>query len=101
MRLIELIKDSLFKRFLRVVCQADHSTKMEMFFGVPQGQELCASVWSPDFWDFGIADIPTIISSEGDDFKYADDCGLWYEIDADNRDVTVSIISTVTSICRV
>ena len=51
------------------------------------------AVWSPDFWDFDIADIPTVISSEGDDFEYADDCGLWYEIDDDNRDVIVSIIN--------
>ena len=41
---LELVKDYLFKRFLRVVCQADQSTKMEIFSGVPQG-----AVWSPDF----------------------------------------------------
>jgi hypothetical protein len=46
---------------------------MEIFSGVPQG-----AVWLPDFWDFDIADIPTVISSEGDDFEYADDCGLCY-----------------------
>ena len=72
---LELVKDYLSKRFLREVCQADQSTKMEIFSGVPQG-----AVWSPAFWDFDIADIPTVISSEGDDFEYADDCGLWYEI---------------------
>ena len=85
---LELIKDYLFKRFLRVVRQADQSTRKEIFSGVPQG-----AVWSPDFWDFDIADIPTVISIEGDDFEYADDCGLWYEIDDDNRDVIVSIIN--------
>ena len=85
---LELIKDYLCKRFLRVVSQASHSAKLEIFSGVPQG-----AVWSPDFWDFDIADIPTVISSEGDDFEYADDCGLWYEIDDDNRDVIVSIIN--------
>ena len=41
-------------------------------------------------WDFDIADIPTVISSEGGDFEYVDDCGLWYEIGADNRDVIVT-----------
>ena len=85
---LELIKDYLFKRFLRVVRQADQSTRKEIFSGVSQG-----AVWSPDFWDFDIADIPTVISIEGDDFEYADDCGLWYEIDDDNRDVIVSIIN--------
>ena len=85
---LELVKGYLFKRFLRVVCQADQSTKMETFSGVPQG-----AVWSPDFWDFDIADIPNVISREGDDFEYADDCGLWYEIDDNNRDVIVSIIN--------
>ena len=35
-------------------------------------------------FQFDIADIPTVISSEGDDFEYVDDCGLWYEIDDDN-----------------
>ena len=44
-------------------------------------------------FQFDIADIPTVISSEGDDFEYVDDCGLWYEIDDDNWDVIVSIIN--------
>ena len=85
---LELVKDYLYKRFLRVGCQTDQSTKKEIFSGVPQG-----AVWSSDLWDFDIADIPTAISSEGVDFEYADDCGLWYEIDDTNRDVIVSIIN--------
>ena len=88
-RALELIKDYLFKRFLRVVCQGIASSTKEIFSGVPQG-----AVWSPNFWDFDIADLPDAVSAEGDDFCYADDCGIWYEITDDNRDVVVAIVNT-------
>ena len=87
-RALALIKNYLYKRFLQVVCQGDISELLEIFFGVPQG-----AVWSPSFWDFDIADLPQEISSEGDDFSFADDCGLWYEITEDNRDMITSIIN--------
>ena len=87
-RALALIKNYLYKRFLQVVCQGDISELLEIFFGVPQG-----AVWSPSFWDFDIADLPQEISSEGDDFSFADDCGLWYEITEENRDMITSIIN--------
>ena len=86
---LALIKDYLYKRFLQVVCQGDTSTLLEIFSGVPQG-----AVWSPSFWDFDIADMPEEISSEGDDFSFADDCGLWYEVTQDNYDIITTIINS-------
>ena len=87
-RALKLIKDYLFKRFLKVVCEGDVSTLIQIFSAVPQG-----AVWSPDFWDFDISELPDAISSEGDEFCYADDVGLWYEITAENRDVIIAIIN--------
>ena len=77
-----------FQTLLKVVCEGDISTLKQIFSAVPQG-----AVWSPDFWDFDISELPEAISSEGDEFCYADDVGLWYEITAENRDVIVAIIN--------
>ena len=55
---------------------------------MPQG-----GVWSLDFWDFDISELPDALSSEADDFEYADDIGLWYEVTAENRAVIVAIIN--------
>lgn len=87
-RALKLVKDYLFNRFLRVVCQGDVSSKKQIFSGVPQG-----AVWSPSFWNFDIADLPDAVSAEGDDFEYADDCGLWYEVTDENKAVIVAIIN--------
>ena len=62
---LELIKDYLLKHVLRVAHQANQSNRKEIFSRVYQG-----AVWSPDLWDFDMADIPTVILSEGDDFEY-------------------------------
>ena len=87
-RALELMKDYLFNRFLRVVCQGSSSSKKQIFSGVPQG-----AVWSPDFWDFDISELPDAICSEGDEICYADDCGLLYEITEDNRTLIAAIIN--------
>ena len=87
-RALELIKSYLFNRFLRVVTQGDTSGRKQIFSGVPQG-----AIWSPDFWDFDISELPDVLSSETDDFEYADDIGLWYEITAENGDVVVAFIN--------
>ena len=52
-RALALMKNSLYRRFLQVVCQGDISELLEIFSGVPQG-----AVWSPSFWDFDIAVAP-------------------------------------------
>jgi len=87
-RALKLIKSYLFKRFLKVVTQGSASERKEVFSSVPQG-----GVWSPDFWDFDISELPDALSSEADDFEYADDIGLWYEITDENRAVIVAIIN--------
>ena len=87
-RALKLIKDYLFNRFLRVVCQGDVSSKKQIFSGVPQG-----TVWPPSFWNFDIVGLLDAVSAEGDDFEYADDCGLWYEVTDENKSVIVAIIN--------
>ena len=88
-RALQLMHDYLHNRFLRVVCQGDSSSKRQIFSGVPQGV-----VWSPDFWDFDISEMPDAICDEGDEMCYADDCGLLYEITECNRIVIAAIINS-------
>ena len=78
-RALKLIRDYFYKRFLRVVCQGDASKLKEVFSGVPQG-----AVWSPDFWVFDISEMPDALAPEGDEYCYADDCGLLYEVTTAN-----------------
>jgi len=73
-RALKLARSYLFKRFLKVVCGRGTSAEKEVFSSVPQGD-----VWSTDFWDFDIMELPDAVGSEGEEFCYADDAGLWYE----------------------
>ena len=94
-RALKLIKSYLFKRSLKVVTQSSASERKEVFSSVPQG-----GVWSPDFWEFDISELPDALSSEADDFEYADDIGLWYEITDENRAVIVAIILDLESLIQ-
>ena len=49
---------------------------------------------APDFWDFDISEMPEAICDEGDEWCYADDCGLLYEIIDSNRIVITAIINS-------
>ena len=71
-----------------MVCEGDVSTLIQIFSTVPQG-----AVWSPVFSDFDISELPDAVSSDGSEFCYANDVGLWCEITAENRDVIIAIIN--------
>lgn len=82
-----LLRDYLFRRFIRVVCGGESSSLREFFSSVPQGGLL-----SPDLWDFDISDLPSTIE-HGEFYCYADDLGLWYEITAENASFRIDQIN--------
>ena len=69
---LSLMRDYLFRRFIRVVAGAVASAKTEIFSGVPQGAKL-----SPKLWNFDIRDLPDAVGNDVDFMSYADDCNLW------------------------
>ena len=85
---LDLLRSYLFQRFIQVVSNGKTSKKREIFSSVPQGGKL-----SPPLWDFDISEMHTVVSAEAELFCYADDCGLWYELTEDNREMIIDIVN--------
>jgi hypothetical protein len=83
-----LIKDYLWRRFIRVVNQGKSSAEKEIFSSVPQGGK-----WSPKFWNFDISEIESALCELACLFCYADDSGLWYEVTHQNRNTIIDTIN--------
>jgi hypothetical protein len=87
-RALTLIKNYLFRRFLRVVANGSTSEKKEIFSSVPQGGKLSAPLW-----DFDISELGDKLSAELVPFGYADDVALWFEVKFD-RVIQTAVINT-------
>ena len=86
-RALRLIKSYLKLRFIQVVRGMARSKKRNITSSVPQGGK-----WSAPLWDFDIATLDELGIEEL--FGYADDLGLVYEVNEENRD---SIIDHINS----
>ena len=83
-----LIKDYLWRRFIRVVNQSISSAENEIFSNVPHGGK-----WSPKFWNFDISEIESALCELACLFCYADDSELWYEVTHQNRNTIIDTIN--------
>ena len=77
---LELMKDYLYQRFIKVVSQGKESKEKQIYSSVPQGGKF-----SPDLWTFDISELETVLCEQTLLFTYADDNGFWYEITDDNK----------------
>ena len=77
-RALKLMKSYLKNRFIQVVRGMARSKRRNITSSVPQGGKLSAPLW-----DFDIATLDELGIEEL--FGYADDLGLVYIVDADNK----------------
>ena len=75
---LELMRDYLYNRFIRVVTSGLSSSLKQIYSGVPQGGK-----WSAFLWDFDISEMCFDLHNDTQPFGYADDVSLLYEIDPD------------------
>ena len=96
---LDLTKDYLIYRSIRVVLDAVASAKAEIFSGVPQGGKL-----SPKLWNFDIRDLSRAVGEDACLLAYVDDCNVWFEIDAlvyTDHQAFIDHVNTVLSRLRI
>jgi hypothetical protein len=87
-RALQLMKNYLRRRFIRVVVGGESSKLRRIRSSVPQGGK-----WSAPLWDFEIATLGDL-NLEGILLSYADDCSLLYKIDKNNRDTVTATVNS-------
>ena len=87
-RALQLMKNYLRRRFIRVVVGGESSKLRRIRSSVPQGGK-----WSAPLWDFEIATLEDL-NLEGILLSYADDCSLLYKIDKNNRDTVTATVNS-------
>ena len=85
---LELVKDYLYERFIKVVSQGQESKEKQIYSSVPQGGKF-----SPDLWKFDISELESAIDELTLLFTYADDNGLWYETTDGNKECVIDCIN--------
>ena len=85
---LDLAKDYLYERFIKVVSQGQESKEKQIYSSVPQGGKF-----SPDLWKFDISELESAIDELALLFTYADDNGLWYEITDGNKECVIDCIN--------
>ena len=87
-RALQLMKNYLRRRFIRVVVGGESSKLRRIRSSVPQGGK-----WSAPLWDFEITTLGDL-NLEGILLSYADDCSLLYKIDKNNRDTVTATVNS-------
>ena len=85
-RALQLMKSYLKDRFIEVVRGLARSRRRKITSSVPQGGK-----WSAPLWDYDIATLDELDIEEL--FAYADDLGLIYEVNDENRDSIIDHIN--------
>ena len=85
---LELMRDYMYKRYIKIVSQGQESEEKGIFSSVPQGGKF-----SPDLWKFEIGELETEIAELALLFTYADDNGVWYQFTDSNRGHIVDSIN--------